>query len=245
MFEVKQMSVLARDKGARRGGFTLVELLVVISVCCVLLSVLLPSLARSRMVVKTTMCASNLRQQAVAVHGYTVDQRDTAFPWTTRFTGAWMLRIAPYLGGNANDTTLDDRRDFPKPVDLAYPVLMCPENKSLPGVSGVYYGRTYGFNAYLSSGRNDLSTQAQRDAAWKNRRTMQTLTYSPSLIVLGGDSWCYSICFAWTDVDATVSYNRVHDGRLINMMFVDGHVSAIAKGMRNDLTMMDYAANYW
>ena len=47
------------------GGFTLVELLVVISILALLLSVMLPALEKARTVARATICSSNMKQHFV------------------------------------------------------------------------------------------------------------------------------------------------------------------------------------
>src|SRR5215213_9598060 len=61
----------------RRGGFTLVELLVVIGIMAVLIGVLLPVLGRAREQVNSTRCLSNLRQlgQAMLIYANAYQDR--------------------------------------------------------------------------------------------------------------------------------------------------------------------------
>jgi prepilin-type N-terminal cleavage/methylation domain-containing protein/prepilin-type processing-associated H-X9-DG protein len=68
-------------------AFTLVELLVVISVIALLMAILLPALGRARGVAKRTYCAANLRQIGIAMRSYLDDNRDIfplacAYPWS-------------------------------------------------------------------------------------------------------------------------------------------------------------------
>src|SRR5690349_1348033 len=63
--------------GTDDSGFTLVELLVVIGIIAVLAGLLLSAIGTTKGKVLRVVCASNLRQIAIAIHLYAADNDDS------------------------------------------------------------------------------------------------------------------------------------------------------------------------
>jgi prepilin-type N-terminal cleavage/methylation domain-containing protein len=83
----------------RRSGFTLVELLVVITVIALLIGLLLPAVQSTRESSRRSSCANNIRQLALACHTY-ADGNGGYLPNSTRPAQvrlSWMTRILPFI----------------------------------------------------------------------------------------------------------------------------------------------------
>ena len=70
----------ARRSAHTRPAFTLIELLVVISIIALLVSILLPSLARARASAKKVMCMTQMHQMGLGVYTYAADYNDFVPP---------------------------------------------------------------------------------------------------------------------------------------------------------------------
>src|SRR5262245_24754861 len=96
-------------------GFTLVELLIVVSIIALLIALLLPVLAQGRIAGYRAQCLSNLRQMGIGMTAYANEFQQWApdsYTVLTQYTpeqvepnGAWMLKLAPYR--NYDPASLD------------------------------------------------------------------------------------------------------------------------------------------
>jgi prepilin-type N-terminal cleavage/methylation domain-containing protein len=85
-------------KAISRGGFTLVELLVVIGIIALLISILLPALSKVRQQAILISCASNERQVGVAMLLYANNNRGI-MPRFDLPTGGGQANLSDLLGG--------------------------------------------------------------------------------------------------------------------------------------------------
>lgn len=109
----------ARNRTARR-GFTLMELLVVVTVIAALVSMLLPAVAMVRDAARQTKCSSNLRQIGLGFQAY-------ANSWDGILPYVWYS--ANYTWGNAISLEMEDK------LSLGYSgsplgVWKCPSNRN-------------------------------------------------------------------------------------------------------------------
>jgi prepilin-type N-terminal cleavage/methylation domain-containing protein/prepilin-type processing-associated H-X9-DG protein len=134
------------------GGFTLVELLVVIAIIAVLISILLPVVAKVRQAAVNVQCKSNMRQIGIAINQYAADNADT-YPWAecnyalpgySQVYITWDDLINQQLGGKMSDADV-----YAPYAPHFMPVLHCPADETerqapwYQPATGPLYPRSY------------------------------------------------------------------------------------------------------
>jgi prepilin-type N-terminal cleavage/methylation domain-containing protein/prepilin-type processing-associated H-X9-DG protein len=103
-----------RVLNTQSGGFTLVELLVVITIIGILISLLLPAVQAAREAARRTQCTNHLKQLALAMHGFhtalgAFPSGGFGYTWAPHpdrgqgidQPGSWMYSILPFLEQDA------------------------------------------------------------------------------------------------------------------------------------------------
>jgi len=207
-----------------RAGFSLIELLVVISIIALLVGILLPTLATVRARAQGIACASNLRQVGLGFEMYHGDYDDT-FPRAN-----WMPR--PFLPQRG------DRRSINEALD-AYIALSDEQSQRVykcPGDDTVYdltsaaaradpdVNHEHGVSYYYQSRLGGRTAEE----TWIVRRL--GLTEAEVLVMSDMDGSEYVFQFdddmdasVWSTSEGTVETGFNHKNR--NALFADGHVA--------------------
>ena len=115
-------------------GFTLVELLVVITIIGILISLLLPAVQSAREAARRMSCSNNLKQVGLALQIY--HERHQSFPPGLLLVGttprwSWSALILPDLEQSGLSLQIDYRRSYADPhnynvIEYFVPTYQCP-----------------------------------------------------------------------------------------------------------------------
>lgn len=215
-----------------RTGFTLVELLVVLSVIAVLTSLLLPALNTAKAKGQRMGCLSNLRQFGIAFQLYAVDQQDAVFPNRDgKLVPLGQTWVEGWLGVPGSDCTnvIFLKRSLASPYIQGLRVWRCPASKD-PTVGGITMPRvrTVSLNCFMGS-------QTNTSKVLSYLRLQQIVRPSPSetlaflderIDTINDGSFAMQWDFDQEQADSWVLRDKpsvVHnDGAILT--FADGHV---------------------
>ncbi len=138
-----------------RGGFTLVELLVVMAIIGILIGMLLPAVQMVRESARRTSCMNNTRQIGLALLNY--ESAVGSLPAGYKNNASWLTRILPHL----EQKNLYDIYDFNKPWDHAdnataiatrVPTYACPSTPNPERLDKLPSGRMAACSDYCAIG---------------------------------------------------------------------------------------------
>ncbi len=234
-----------RIENMKRDGFTLIELLVVIAIIALLMSILMPALAKSRKMTRAVMCASREKQWGAFFLMYT-DDFDGSFPPGRAITnGAWWRVMESYyknrellccpMANNPKKQSKDGYGNFGTWGPSWYPT---PDTGPNAGVT--FYG-SYCINAWITNPIPKQGDTLMYNLQEKLRKFWKTTNVKgQSDIPVLADGWwdqAWAEAFdniplhaGWWDTgtgdDMAHFFVMRHDG-FINMLYMDWTVKKV------------------
>ncbi len=181
-------------------AFTLIELLVVIAIIALLMSILMPSLAKVKELARVSVCSSNLRQLSLASVLYAQDYEDWLPPVNHDQAGQyWFHQISPYMGdNNYQEYAADGNSDVQSLYDGPMKTAFCPNarkisNTGIGSASEAWeFPSTWGFGAG-SYGMN-LWTSKHKGSSWEEHPALPAENYFGKVSSIKGDVPLYGDC---------------------------------------------------
>ncbi len=231
-------------------GFTLSELVVVISIIGLLISITVPALIGARKVTNRVICSSRMWQTALAFKTYANDNDDRIIVAKElvyshslkEALGVWNIALLPYIGQDIHQDPLDNYAQ----------IWLCPEDKDpypLGFKNCPHKGLTsYALNGYYDDSKG--STEIKLGPGGKYR--FYEIKYPSDCLLMGETSYAAQFYDAEhpnvkdlhlpIDGHHRMTTGFFHDGTM-NMIFVDGHVGNI-KGVKSPVDDRYVPPNY-
>jgi prepilin-type N-terminal cleavage/methylation domain-containing protein len=200
-----------KEYAMKRKGFTLIELLVVISIIALLISLLLPALARAKADANTVICASNLRQVYLVQQMYAQQFQGFAMPGFYQTPTAEWLWCSPVIMGAAlygNGSVATGGRIYDSDEQKLAALLTDPaaDHSETPPI------QTWGYNYYGDYTYNDNAGWGKWNGFFTYGEGFKRLDAIPQNVLMMTDLnkphplpsyyWQYSVFDTWTQLTA-------------------------------------------
>ncbi|OGV34746.1 MAG: hypothetical protein A2020_08320 [Lentisphaerae bacterium GWF2_45_14] len=217
----------------KKKQFTLLELLLVISVMIILMSLLLPALSNVKKSIKRTACANNLRQISCGAHLYSSDFDGSIVMaddnTSATHTHLWPWLLISYVGGQQIRYDYYGSSKLPPSYNYRWKykggdIFYCPALEASPGMLPTninYTPSTYAINHYIAG---DLRLSQPN----YNISSPAITAKATKLLFFGERDYVYYL------------YNipnqdwGIHPGFGTNAVFLDGHLESAKVGNYNN-----------
>ncbi|MEX2215865.1 MAG: prepilin-type N-terminal cleavage/methylation domain-containing protein [Phycisphaeraceae bacterium] len=204
-------SIERQPGGAVRGGFTLIEMLLVVSIIMILISILLPSLTYARRNARRVQCEANQRALLVGYQSYSRANHMLLMGSNTSAAHDWM--------GSGNSIAAIEAGRMWKYVQTAE-VYRCPDQ--------VYpnYLNSYSINGRLN-GEQGTAGSVGSSGNWFKKHWTSNMRNSSQLVFMEEDDWRgWNINSFMLGVGQGTFVDMVANNHFggDNLGFLDGHV---------------------
>jgi prepilin-type N-terminal cleavage/methylation domain-containing protein/prepilin-type processing-associated H-X9-DG protein len=258
---------MKRGTCGKTGGFTLVELLVVIGIIALLISILLPALNGARESARTVQCLSNMRQLGLATAQYQNDHAGWFPPAVFPSGAAYNNRTAAlwpgvlYLGGYTPNMDVYICPSVPEQLGYRFRRIVETqdmfENQTWLGLRNVHYGvniqhiwgDSAGWYRRKTGGVDERGTPVRitqvRSASQKISMTDARNNTEPT-------GWF--VVNSWMASATAHPVDARHRNNGVNVLWVDGHATTIrvgnpfnpwATGLTSYRNPSDYPNDWW
>ena len=222
-----------KQAACRYGGFTVVELLVVVAIVGLLVALLVPSLSQARALARVSACLSNQKQIGIGIVLYAKDANNSLplgrndFEATTGGGWLWFKRISPLVNAPVSTTMTDNTNT----------VFACPSHDRAQRFTA--YGLRLSYGVMLMLGPvtpagdpwhhrfGDITTS-------RNEPPLRLFQFTrPGEAGLLGENDNYYRFGFYLVGD---QYHLFHHGTSMNALFADGHAGNMSETEYNDRT---------
>lgn len=127
------------NQATPRGGFSLIELVVVIAIISILVGLLLPAVQASREAARLTSCRNNLKQIGMAIQNFSSQRKELPPSRNYDHYTSWAFLILPFMEQTALPEQWNDRLKYYYQSDSArltqIPPYYCPSRRDADVIS--------------------------------------------------------------------------------------------------------------